>query len=144
MNSTYTKFPCLKLSITLCYMNQSKLLVKNFFLYRVHSRVRFINHLSKLFKFAQSVFKFQRVCYLVLAVPGIEDLLARIVTNHGVVSEPVDKRYVWISSTLSSCVIGVVDGGCATEAINAVNNTTRDKRVSHVALGFRRNTTVSI
>ena len=99
--------------------------------------------LSKLFTFAL-VFKFQRVCYLTFPVPGVEDLLARVVSHHAVVSEPVDKLYAWIGSGASGCIIGVVDGGCARVVINAVDNTTRDKCIPHALHGLRGNTIVMV
>ncbi len=99
--------------------------------------------LSKLFTFSL-VFKFQRVCYLAIPVPGVEDFLARVVSHHAVKSEPVDKLYAWIGSGASGCIIGVVDGGCARVVINAVGNTTRDKCIPHAPHGFRGNTIISI
>ncbi len=100
--------------------------------------------LSKLFTFAL-VFKFQRVCYLAIPVPGVEDLLTRVVSNHAVVIELVDKLYAWIGSGASGCIIGVVDGCCVRAVvINAVDNTTRDECIPHARHGFRGNTIVTI
>ncbi len=78
-------------------------------------------------------------------VPGVENFLARVVGNHGVVSEPVDKLYAWIGFGASGCIIGVVDGCCARAvAINAVNNTTCYKCIPHARHGFRGNAVVSM
>ena len=89
--------------------------------------------------------KFQRVGYLTVAVPSVENFLMWIVGDHAVVSKLVFELDVGVPSLTSGCVIGIVDGCCLSiVAIDHVNNTTSDKRIAHAFHNLRRNTSVSM
>lgn len=84
---------------------------------------------TKLLTFA-SVLEFQWVRHLTIPVPRVKYLLSRVVCQHAVVSELVDKPYARISSLSSGCIIGVIDGCFGiTIAVECVYNTARDKRI---------------
>jgi len=87
--------------------------------------------------FAGMFLKSKGVCNLTLVVPSVQHFLSRVVVNHAVVLILVNELYVGVPLFTSLGVVSKVDSsGLAVIAVDAVDNSTSDKSVSHVAHPF--------
>ena len=94
---------------------------------------------------SEVLLKFQRVGYLAVVVPSVENFITWIVSDHFGGTKLVFELDFWVPFSTGGCVIGIIDG-CywITVAIDHVNNTATNKRISHAIHRLWRNAMVCL